>query len=73
MASHQVCSRSVVHAVGTVSSPPPSARRCVTGHGHGPDPLGEPLLGEGLLAVDGEVADFEDLVLVAGATEHQAR
>ena len=35
------------------------------------DPHGEGLLGEGLLAVDGEVADLEDLVLVAGAAEHQ--
>ena len=34
-------------------------------------PHGECLLGEGFLAVDGEVADFEDLVLVAGATQDQ--
>jgi hypothetical protein len=36
-----------------------------------PTRSGEGLLGEGLLAVDGQVADFEDLVLVAGATEDQ--
>ena len=32
---------------------------------------GERLLGEGFLAVDGQVADFEDLVLVAQTTEDQ--
>src|SRR6516162_10338547 len=43
------------------------------GHGEGAVAAsGEPLLGERLFAVDSEVADLEDVVLVAGTTENPA-
>ncbi len=51
--------------------PWPGDRSAWPGHGEPADPLGEGLLGEGLLVVDGQVADLEDLVLVAGAPQDQ--
>ena len=55
--------------MGSAPLPPVDA-----GHGEGTVAAGGEagVLGERLLAVDGEVADLEDLVLVAGATEDPA-
>src|SRR5665213_554810 len=43
----------------------------IAGHRHGTDPLGQRLDREVLLAMDGQVTDFQDLVLVPGAPQDQ--